>query len=195
MIKNVILDMGGVLLDFEPQITLDTFCKTEEQKQLIRKALFQSHFWEDADRGMIPDAALFDLVKQTVAPEHHDALQQCCAHWDICMHPIAGAREFCREIKAAGLGIYVLSNASDRFYAYFDKFLPLRFFDGAIVSSDIKMMKPDPEIFQYAMDRYGLRKEECLFVDDSMKNVEGAKSFGIHAHQFCGDFGEIRKYL
>lgn len=195
MIKHVILDMGGVLLSFEPQIPLDAFCKTEEEKCVIRKALFDSPFWHEADAGNIKDADLFELAKRNVAPEHHAALKQCCDNWDICMEPIAGAREFCQYLKAGGFGIYVLSNASDRFYEYFGRFLPLDFFDGVIVSSDIKLMKPSHEIFQYAADQYGIEKERCLFVDDSLKNVESARAFGMQAHQFTGDFEAIKKYL
>lgn len=195
MIKNVILDMGNVLLTFNPQIPLDAFCETDEEKQIIRRELFQSPYWLEADAGHIKDAELFDLVRQNVAPEHHDALKKCCDHWEICMQPLEGAREFCQSIKAAGLGVYVLSNASDKFYTYFENFLPLTFFDGVTVSSDIKMMKPDHEIFQYVMDKYALEKAECLFVDDSLGNVESARAFGMYAHHFCNDFDAVRKYL
>lgn len=193
MIKNVILDMGNVLLSFAPQIPLNAFCRTEEEKQVIYKELFQSPLWLEADAGRIRDAELFDLVKPNVAPEHHGALKQCCDHWDICMQPIEGAREFCRGIKAAGLGVYVLSNASDKFYEYFERFLPLQFFDGVVVSSDIKMMKPDHEIFEYVMNKYGLDKSECLFIDDNLPNVESARAFGMHAHLFCNDFDVIKE--
>ena len=195
MVKHVILDMGGVLLSFDPRIPLDAFCKTDAEKAVIRKELFESSHWHEADAGNIKDADLFDLVKQNVAAESHDALQQCCAKWDICMQPIAGAREFCRALKDAGFGVYVLSNASDRFYKYFSNFLPIDFFDGVIVSSDIKMMKPSHEIFQYVMDKYGLIKEECLFVDDSIANVDSARAFGMQAHRFAGDFEELKEYF
>ena len=196
MVKNVILDMGKVLLSFEPQIPLNAYCKSEAEKKTVEKALFGSKYWHDADRGLIKDAQLYDLVKQTVSQEHHDALKNCCAHWDICMRPIVGAREFCQYLKSAGFGVYVLSNASDRFYDYFGNFLPLDFFDGVVVSSDIKMMKPDHEIFDYVMRKYDLNRAECLFVDDSLANVESARAFGMLAHQFCGDFSEIKeKYL
>lgn len=193
MVKNVILDMGNVLLSFEPQIPLNAFCRTEEEKRIIFEELFQSPLWLEADAGHIKNADLFELVKPNVAPEHHEALKQCCDHWDICMQPIDGAREFCRELKAAGFGVYVLSNASDKFYDYFERFLPLSFFDGVVVSSDIKMMKPDHEIFQYVMNKYGLEKTECLFVDDNLPNVEGARMFGMHAHRFQYDFDVIKK--
>lgn len=192
MIRNVILDVGGVLLTFEPQITLDAFCTSETQKQIVRTALFDSPYWHDADAGHIKDAELFDFAKQNVASEHHEALRQCCTHWDICMEPIAGAREFCRELKAAGVGLYLLSNTSDRFYSYFNKFMPLDFFDGAVISSDVLLMKPDHGIFAYVVDKYQLEKTECLFVDDSLRNVEGARSFGLHAHPFFGDFEVIK---
>lgn len=196
MIKNVILDMGNVLLSFNPQIPLDAYCKTEAQKQIIQKALFESVYWHDADRGVIRDADLYDLVKQNVAAEYHNALKQCCDYWHICMQPISGAREFCQYLKSAGFGVYVLSNASDKFYDYFENFLPLDFFDGVVVSSDIKMMKPDHEIFEYVMKKYQLQKVETLFVDDSLANVESAKAFGLYGHHFCGDFDSIKeKYL
>lgn len=195
MVKHVILDVGGVLLSFNPQVPLDAFCKTEEEKAIIRKELFESGYWHEADAGHIKDADLYELVRQKVAPEHHAALKQCCDHWDICMKPLAGAREFCQWLKSKGFGVYVLSNTSDRFYTYFGSFLPLDFFDGIIISSDIKLMKPSHEIFQYVVDKYGLEKTECLFVDDGLKNVEGARSFGMQAQQYTGDFEEIKKYL
>lgn len=193
MVKSVILDMGNVLLSFTPQIPLNAYCKTEEEKEIVQKALFDSSYWHDADRGLIKDADLFELVKQTVAPEHHEALEQCCAHWDICMQPIDGAREFCQYLKIRGYEVYVLSNASDKFYDYFKNFLPLDFFDGVVVSSDIKMMKPDHEIFEYVMSKYHLNKAECLFVDDSLANVESARAFGMQAYQFQGNFDTIKK--
>lgn len=195
MIKHVILDMGGVLLSFEPQIPLDAFCKTEEEKQIINKELFDSPFWHEADAGHIRDADLYDLVRQNVASKHHEALQQCCEHWDICMRPIPGAREFCQYLKREGFGVYVLSNASDKFYEYFGNFLPFDFFDGVIISSDVGMMKPNAEIFQYVTDQYRLEKTECLFIDDSIANVEGARAFGMQAQQFTGDFEAIQKVL
>ena len=195
MIKNIILDMGNVLLSYDPQIPLDTYCDSQEEKELIRQVLFGSDIWLEADKGLLKNAELFDRVKQQVAPDHWAALQNCCEHWDICMKPIAGAREFCERAKAGKYGLYVLSNANDKFYDYFERLLPLQFFDGVVVSSDIRMIKPDREAFEYVLKTYGLKAEECLFVDDSACNVDAARAIGMTAHLFRNDYRALDGYL
>ena len=111
--------------------------------------------------------------------------------WDICMDPLEGAREFCENVKKAGLRIYVLSNASDLFYTYFPKFLPLDFFDGVFVSSDYLMLKPDLEIYETFLTKYALKAEECLFVDDRQENADGAAKAGMNTFCFKGDYGKV----
>lgn len=186
MIENIILDMGNVLLTYDPQVCLDAYCTSQEEKDTIRKALFGSETWLDADRGYVKNADFYSLLKDTVPPPYRLALQNCCAHWDICMQPIAGAREFCEFAKENRYRLYILSNASDLFYQYFPRFLPLDFFDGVVVSSDIHIIKPDKRAFAYVLDTYGLAPEACLFVDDYLCNVESAKALGMHALQFSG---------
>lgn len=193
MIKNLVLDMGNVLLRYDPQVALDAFCGSQEEKELIRKELFEGPEWAQGDLGVIRDMDRFDLVKQRVPQDHWNALRQCCEGWFICMKPIPGAEKFCREMKEKGYGLYVLSNASDAFYHYFPQFLPLDFFDGIVVSADIHMVKPDLKIYRYLLDHCNLIGEECLFLDDVRENVEGARAAGINAQRFLGDFEEIRK--
>ena len=83
-------------------------------------------------------------------------------------------------VKERGFGIYVLSNASDLFYKYFPNLLPLDFFDGVFVSSDYLMLKPDLEIYETFLTKYGLKAEECLFVDDRQENADGAAKTGMN---------------
>lgn len=128
--------MGNVLLDFNPDAVLDEFCSSEEEKDVIRKELFEGPEWLMGDKGEIKDCERFDLVKQRVPEKYHKALKDCADKWDICMYPLPGAKEFCEYVKAHGYKIYVLSNASDLFYEYFPRLLPLDFFDGVFVSSD-----------------------------------------------------------
>ena len=111
------------------------------------------------------------------------------------MTPLDGAREFCESVKNSGYGIYILSNASDLFYVYFPKFLPLDFFNGVFVSSDYLMLKPDVKIYRTFLDKYGLKGEECLFVDDREDNVEGAKEAGMNTFRFLGDYDAVLKHL
>ena len=191
MVKNVVLDMGNVLLDFNPEVSLNLYCSSEEEKELIRRELFHGPEWKSGDKGEIKDKDRFDLVKIRVPEEHHEALRNCADNWTICMTPLEGAREFCERIKDLGLGIYVLSNASDAFYEYFPKFLPIDFFNGVFVSSNYLMLKPDVEIYKRFLKEYDLKPEECLFVDDMEVNVEAAKKAGMNAFRFNGNYDEV----
>ena len=195
MIKNVVLDMGNVLLDFNPEAVMDQFCSSSEEKEVIRKELFNGPEWLMGDRGDIKDKDRFDLVKGRVPEKYHEALRNCADHWDVCMYPIKGAKEFCEYVKEHGYGIYVLSNASDLFYEYFPRLLPLSFFNGVFVSSDHLMLKPDVEIYQAFLAEYGLRADECLFIDDREENVEGAQKAGMNTFRFNGDYDEAISQL
>ncbi|MBR2548685.1 MAG: HAD family phosphatase [Clostridiales bacterium] len=195
MIKNVVLDMGNVLLDFNPEFVMNMFCSSPEEKEIIDKELFNGPEWKMGDRGDIKDKDRFDLVKVRVPGKYHEALKNCADRWDVCMTPLDGAREFCESVKESGFGIYVLSNASDLFYVYFPKFLPLDFFDGVFVSSDYLMLKPDVEIYKTFLEKYGLKGDECLFIDDREDNIEGAKKAGLNTFRFEGDYKAILNKL
>ena len=194
-IRNVVLDMGNVLLDFNPDFVLATYCSSEEEKEVIRRELFEGPEWLMGDRGDIKDRDRYDLVKKRVPEKYHDALKKCADGWEICMKPLEGAREFCERVKANGYGIYVLSNASDLFYVYFPKFLPLDFFSGVFVSSDYLMLKPDVEIYKTFLNKYGLKSEECLFIDDREENVSGARQAGMQTFCFKGNYDEVLQLL
>lgn len=195
MIKNIVLDMGNVLLDFRPEYVMDQFCSSEEERDVIRRELFDGPEWQLGDRGDIKDKDRYDLVKKRVPEKYHEALKNCALHWDICMDPIDGAREFCETVKEKGYRIFVLSNASDLFYVYFPKFLPLDFFDGVFVSADFRMLKPDVEIYKTFLNKYGLKGEECLFIDDRQDNIEGAGKAGLNTFRFEGDYEKVLSLL
>lgn len=195
MIKNIVLDMGNVLLNYDPEIPLNAFCDCEEAKDIIRRELFEGPEWIMGDLGEVTDAGRYDLVKERVPKEYHSALRKCCDEWDICMTPLDGARDFCHKMREIGKKIYVLSNASDKFYTYFLNFLPLDFFDGIVVSADEHLIKPDVQIYKRFLDRYHLLAGECLFIDDRRNNVEGAKAVGMQAVQFMNNYMEISAML
>lgn len=192
MIKNIILDMGNVLLDYNPNVCLDFFLEEEADKTLIRQELFEGPEWKEGDLGHITDAERFLGVSRRV-PKRLHKLKQCVEQWHMCMQPIPGAKEFCEQAKENGFKLYVLSNASNSFYEYFPRFVPLDYFDGIVVSCDIHMIKPDIRIYQYLMEKYNLQPEECFFIDDMDYNVQGARDAGMKGEVFCGDFQRIRE--
>lgn len=195
MIRNIVLDMGNVLLDYNPAFVLNAFCSSEEEKEIIDRELFNGPEWKLGDRGDIKDKDRFELVKGRVPEKYHEALRNCADHWDICMTPLDGAKEFCEQVKNSGYGIYILSNASDLFYVYFPKFLPLDFFNGVFVSSDYHMLKPDVNIYKAFLEKYSLKADECLFVDDREDNVAGAGAAGLNTFRFKGNYEQVIKFL
>ena len=194
-IKNIVFDMGNVLLDFQPQKVVDRFCSSQEEKELILRELFQAPEWLMADRGLIKDGDRYGLIRDRVPEAHRSALKNCCFHWDFCMDPLPGAKEFVRDCKQAGYRIYILSNASDLFFTYFNNFSPLDYFDGAVVSCQELLLKPEPEIYQRLLQRYHLRPAECFFIDDREDNVDSARAQGMQGYVFREDYPALREIL
>ncbi len=195
MIKNIILDMGNVLLDYDPQAAMDELAIAPDAQPIIMKELFGGKEWVQLDLGNITEVEAYESIKHRIPEEYHADLSKCIDGWDICMKPLDGAREFCEYIKENGYGIYVLSNAHKSFYRYFPRYFDLEFFDGVVVSADVHIVKPDVRIYEHILNKHSLNAEECLFIDDRADNVEGAIKAGMRAHQFKNDFEEIKQYL
>lgn len=193
MIKNIVLDMGNVLMDYDPQVPLNAFVERETDRILINRELFCGSEWVLRDLGNITREEMFERVGKRVPLPLHEQLRRCVYEWQICMTPIQAAQDFCAYIRERGYGMYVLSNASSTFYEYFPRFSPLEYFDGVLVSSDIHMIKPDVKIYEYFLHKYGLKAEECLFIDDREDNIAGAKQAGMQGIVFKNDFHAIKE--
>lgn len=195
MLKNIIFDMGNVLLSFNPEISLNLFCNTEKAKNIIRKELFEGPEWIQGDYGIITNAERFEPVSKRIPKEHHEELYKCVMGWDVCMKPVPGAKEFCEAVKEKGYRIYVLSNACSAFHDYFPRFAPEEYFDGVMVSSDVHMIKPECRIYEHFLKTYSLIPEECLFIDDREENIAGAEKAGIKGYVFKGEFNSLSRLL
>lgn len=195
MVKNIVLDMGNVLLSYDPHVILDKVCETEEEKRMILTNLFEGEEWIMGDRGEITNLQRYDLVKERLPEELHPKLKECVEHWDICMLPLDGAKEFCHRCREMGYGMYVLSNACNYFYDYFPRSYDMNFFDGVMVSSSVRLIKPDTRIYELLCSTYGLTAEECMFIDDRPENVAAAERVGMHGFVFTGDFAVVEEKL
>ncbi len=190
-IRNIVLDMGNVLLDFNPEVPLRAFLPCEEDRAPIRKELFEGPEWPLHDKGDITAEEMYERVAARVPARLHEGLKRCAFEWLICMKPLAPAVEFCAAMKEKGYPLYVLSNAADNFYDYFENFAPREYFNGILYSAEVKILKPDPGIYQAFFERFGLVPNECLFIDDREINVEGARRAGMFAEVYRENFAEI----
>lgn len=194
MIKNIIFDMGNVLLSYEPETYAEKLCRKEAAEVILRE-LFLGHDWAKQDLGLVGKEELYKLVKVRVPEEYHTDLRAAIYHWFDLMRPIPGAEEFLKKMKKQGYRLYVLSNAGKEFYEYFPRHYDYALFDRLIVSCDLQIKKPDPRIYRYLLETEGLRPEECLFIDDMPENVSGAQALGIQGMVFRGLFEEVEKKL
>ena len=187
--------MGNVLIHFDRRAFLDRLDISEEDKQLLMREVFLSVEWVQMDRGTLWAASAEPLMCRRLPERLHSAVHSLVSCWDEPMLPITGMAELVQELKENGYGIYLLSNASLRQHDYWSKVPGWQFFDGKIISADEKVMKPHPDYYLRAMERFKLIPGECIFIDDVPANIEGAMYCGIPGIVFHGDAQLLRRQL
>lgn len=195
MIKNIVFDMGNVIIRFDPELFMSRLGLAEEDRKLLKRELFVSLEWSRMDRGSLTDEEAAEIVCRRVPERLHDAVRRLVGMWDRPILPVEGMYELVEELRDMGYGIYLLSNASFRQHDYWPRVPASKFFDGTLISADVKLVKPQPEIYRLLCDKFSLVPGECVFIDDSTSNAEGAYFCGINALVFHGDAHEMRLKL
>ncbi len=195
MIRNVIFDMGNVLIRFDRELFLTRLGIRGEDRELLIREVFRSLEWVRMDRGSMADAEAVASICRRIPQRLHRTVEDLVCRWDDPILPVEGMPELVRELKEAGYGIYLLSNASFRQHDYWLRIPGSECFDGTFVSCDYRLVKPQPEIYREMLDRFHLRAEECVFVDDLPANIEGAYFCGIPGIVFHGDVPALRQAL
>ncbi len=194
-IKNVVWDMGNVLMRFDGPYFAAQFTDCEDDAAALNRALFGSPTWSLLDSGTVSYETMLRVAKAHLEPRLWPNLEECFAGWAAYSSPIAETNALAAELKRKGYGIYLLSNAGTRIHEQVNHMPAWELMDGAVVSAKERMMKPDPAIYQLLCERYGLVPAECLFVDDNADNCEGARVAGMRAVHFVGDVDAIRAAL
>ena len=166
MIRNVIFDIGNVLVSFHP---VEYFYP-----------VFGSKEWALYDQGILTKEEVEKNLLDTY-PKDKDAILYILTHWKEFMKPIMPMKKLIEELKEKGYKIFLLSNISEDSYLYLKKEYPY-FFDvnGGMYSYRIKRNKPDKKIYEELLSAYGINASESLFLDDRKENVDAAKALGFH---------------
>ncbi len=185
MIKNVIFDIGNVLVGFDWQNYLHAFHYDPQAEQAIANALFRSPLWAELDRGTIPFEELREKFAAT-APEYREEILTVFDHAHRCIQKRNYAKPWLLFLKEQGFRVYYLSNYSltmvERTRDALD-FLPLM--DGGLFSYEVQQIKPEASIFASFLARHPeVIPEESVFFDDSSANVEAAQKLGLHGIVF-----------
>ena len=187
MIKNILFDMGSVLVDFSPlRFTMEAKLSPEDA-ELIREELFRSIEWAQLDRGTLTDPELLAIMKPRFPERLWPTLEWMICRWDEPPVMVPGMYALVEELSRAGCGLYLLSNAALRHDEYWPRYPVSRFFgDRLLISAHERITKPDPRFYRLALERFALDPKECLFIDDVPVNAEGAVYCGIDAIVFKG---------
>ena len=193
MIRNFVFDMGNVLIRFDPLLFIEREGITDqEDRKIILDELFNSVEWAQMDRGILEEKTAEPFILKRFPERLHPAVCNLLYHWAIPGDEFYGMRELVAELKEADYRLFLLSNASTAQHRYWPLFPVSRYFDGKLISCDVKVVKPMREIYQIFTDRFLLDPEECLFIDDAPANVAAAITCGWNGIVFHGDAVQLR---
>ena len=182
MIKTIIFDIGGVLIGYDwTAYLMKEFNGDEELVERIKENVFGEHKWDEVDRGVLSDEELLASFTKN-AP---DIAKEITHFWETCgdaLWQYDFAKDWIKELKSRGYQVLYLSNWSYHLRKLAAKqmdFLPL--LNGGVFSCEEKLIKPDHAIYERIIEKYNLKPEECVFIDDSERNVIGARECGLYA--------------
>ena len=184
MITTIIYDIGNVLADFTWKEHYESLGYTGEMLERLANATVRSNLWNEFDRGTLTVEALEEgcILND---PEIGADIRRCFADVQGMLRRNDYAIPWIQELKQKGYRTLYLSNFSDRAEKeYADKLDFRPFMDGGILSYEEKVIKPMPEIYQLLIDRYQVVPEECVFLDDTERNLPPARALGIHTIHF-----------
>lgn len=192
MIRNVIFDMGGVLIRFDRAYFIRRLGVDAADGLLLMNEVFRSLEWARLDRGSITESDAISNICNRMPGRLHGAVKELVTDWERPIHPIEGMYELVRELKENGYGIYLLSNASVRQHEYWPDIPVSTFFDGKLISADVNLVKPQPEIYSLLCSTFSLSPRECFMIDDTPQNIEGALEADLSGCVFNDNVQDLR---
>ena len=185
MIKTIIFDLGGVLINWDPRNMYRKIFSDEEEMEYFLANVCTMAWNEEQDGGRTWEEAINLLTPQF--PKYKSEIAAYRERWvEMLDGSIQGTVDILKQLKASKqYRIYALTNWSgETFPTALELFDFLQLFEGILVSGDENLKKPDPKIYQLILDRYNIEAGEAVFIDDSARNVKAAKEMGIASIQF-----------
>lgn len=179
ILKNLVFDIGNVLVSYQPLEFHLRKGTGRERAMLYLKDIYHSEEWQRLDQGTISlTEAIGSIAEKSSLP-----LQEIALVFEMreeLLFPIAGNTRLLEGLKKRGFGLFFLSNfPEDMFRLLYSQNDFFRLFDGGVVSSAEKILKPQPEIYRLLVKRYGIDPSETLFIDDLLPNIEAAAAEGF----------------
>ena len=179
MIKNIIFDLGNVLIRFKPEEFVNKNIKKEYREKFFN-AVFKGQEWADLDRGVLEYSDAVKIFSEKI-PECSSEIKKLFDNYILdVLEPIEKNIEIMKSLKGK-YKLFVLSNFHYPAFDYiFKNWEFFKYFDGKVVSGHCKLLKPEKEIYELLCSTYSLNPIECVFIDDTKANIEAAEEFGIN---------------
>lgn len=201
MIKNIIFDLGNVIVQNPNINTVKEFFEQEKDATNFCEYIFKSEFWKMMDLGQITNLEIADIIeKQNLVPvKNYNEVKNFMLNWFSKCIINEETIEIGKKLKKDGYKIYILSNMAKSTYEYFlNQYDFFDIIDGAVVSAYEGIKKPAPKIFEILLERYSLVAEECLMIDDddTNKTLDVANSMGIKGRRVnANDSEDVKRLL
>ncbi|MFX1569835.1 MAG: HAD family hydrolase [Promethearchaeota archaeon] len=194
MIRNIIFDLGNVIFNFKPGDFLHKFTTDDDYIRYFISNVIRSKIWLELDRGTISiKKAEEEFISKF--PEDREFIETFFIYWMEMLTPIQENVEILYDLKSNGYNIYILSNFIIEAYEFVkNKYEFLSLFDGKIISGQVKLIKPELEIYRKLVNKYGLIPEECIFIDDVRSFLSRAKKLNMKTILFLQNTN-LRKEL
>ena len=184
-IDTIIFDLGGVLIDWNPRYLYRKIFKTEEEVNWFLENICTSEWNDLQDAGRSFEEATQQLISRH--PDYNEAITAWYSRWkETITGPIHGTVDILKEIRdSKKFRLYALTNWSAETFPWaLENFDFLHWFEGIVVSGVEKCRKPLPQFFQILFDRYRVKPERSLFIDDNLANIQGANALGLNSIAF-----------
>jgi putative hydrolase of the HAD superfamily len=194
VIKNIVFDLGNVLLDFDPDSYLEYFAYNEKIKSRLKAEIFETEEWLQLDRGTITESEAVEIWQQR-NPDLKTEIADIMSNWEKILTIKEDSLEILKSLAAENYNLYILSNFHQKAFKYVSgKYNFFNYFDGRVISADIGLIKPSSEIYDYLLDKFNLKAAETIFIDDSRENIKAALKKGLRVIHFT-DAGSLQEEL
>lgn len=195
MYQNVIFDYGNTLAAYIERDIARRFVQNEADAALFGEVFFDRLYFDRLDDGTITNEEWFAAAAKRLPERLHPVMKAAADGWYRTLPDIPGMGAVVARLRAAGRGLYLLSNISREFAANAHELPILQGFHGMVMSGPLGIVKPERGIYEHLLQAYHLDPATCVFVDDRAINVEGARAAGIAGYLFDGNASCLMDFL